>query len=156
AWWTVSVEPSYHESWIVGAIHEEDWPGGPAPGHVVLHGFVADKEGVAVAVSPADPGLAALKGLNPFRVELPRRYPATLRPDPDLEDSPRAAEEEEAWDELVTLDGLGYELRWETRAIEEGRFAFANPTADWLVEFERVLFGFARQIVLSSAAGRFQ
>ena len=62
---------------------------------------------------------------------------------------------EEMWVETATLDGLGYNVRWGTRAAV-GHFRFSNPRAAWLEEFERVLFQFARQIVAASGAARFE
>ena len=139
AWWSVSVEPSFTPSWAVGALHEEEWGGGPDPGRVVARGFVADADGAAVAPLAADEVLGALGRLDPFRVE-----PA----------SRTRVFGSQMWVEMGTLDGLGYALRWETKATE-GRLRFANPRAEWLMGFERVLFRFAARVVAASGARRF-
>jgi hypothetical protein len=91
-----------------------------------------------VAVLDADPVLEELGQLNPFRLEPTWRERVGDR-----------------WCEAVTLDGVGYTLRWGTRAVRGGRFAFPNPSAPWLLQLERVLFCFARQVVSASAVVRF-
>jgi hypothetical protein len=140
AWWSVSVEPSFNRWWAVGAVHEEVWTGGPDPDAVTARGFVADADGAALAPLAADEGLDALGRLDPFRVAPTPRTKMLIR---------------DVWVEVTTIDGLGYAVRWGTRATE-GQFRFSNPEADWLVDFERVLFGFARKVVLASGVGRFE
>jgi hypothetical protein len=140
AWWSVSVEPSFDRSWAVGALHEEVWTGGPDPEAVTARGFVADADGAAVAPLAADEGLAALGRLDPFRVAPTHRTKMLNR---------------DVWVEMTTLDGLGYRVRWGSQATE-GQFRFSNPNAGWLVDVERVLFGFARRVVLASGVGRFE
>jgi hypothetical protein len=46
-------------------------------------------------------------------------------------------------------------VRWATRATEGG-FRFSNPRADWLLDFERVLYRFARRVVAASGESRFE
>lgn len=141
AWWAVSVNPSFVRSWTVGAVHEESWVSGPDPDWVTARGFVADTDEAAVAALEADPVLDALAALNPFRVEPTcRRYMA----------------HSDEWCQMATLDGLGYSLRWETRAVQSGSLAFANPRTGWLRQLEGVLFSFARQVVSASSTSRFE
>jgi hypothetical protein len=127
-------------SWAVGALHEEVWTGGPDPDAVTARGFVADADGAAVAPLVRDEGLAALGRLDPFRVA----------PTPRVK-----MFNQDRWVEMATLDGRGYSVSRGTRATE-GQFRFSTPEAGRLVEFERVLFGFARRLVLASGVGRFE
>ena len=140
AWWLVSVEPSFDSSWAIGALHEEEWTGGPTPDRVTVRGFVVDADGAAVAPLHTDEVLVGLGTLNPFQVEPTRRVKVCNA---------------DIWCEMATVDGLGYRLRWGTRA-DEGAFRCSNPEADWLVEFERVLFRFAHRVVTDSAVVRFE
>jgi hypothetical protein len=142
AWWWVNVGPSFDHNWAVGAIHEEEWTCGPTSEVTAIRGFVADADGAAVVALTTDSALMALGTLNPFRVEPTTRQRVQWG-------------EHEAWVETRTADGLAYWLRWGTRATEGTAF-FANPEAGWLVEFERVLFRFARQVVSKSKVRRFQ
>src|SRR4051794_3279415 len=65
AWWAVTVRPSFHPHFAVGAVHEEAWEGGPGPGRVAVRGFVAGGPGANVAALDADPVPDALGRLNP-------------------------------------------------------------------------------------------
>jgi hypothetical protein len=141
AWWLVSVEPSFSRSWTVGVIHEETWTDGPYPDSVTARGFVADLDGAAVAPLSSDPILECLGRLDPFRIEPTHRVKVANA---------------DWWVEAHTLDGLGYSLRWETQAVHGARFRFSNPRAERLMEFERVLFRFAREIVAASGVGGFE
>ncbi|WP_052558487.1 hypothetical protein [Gemmata sp. SH-PL17] len=127
AWWTVSVLPSFHPAWVVGAVHEE-WKSGPSPDRVVIRGFVADENGADIAALDTDEVLHFLGSLNPFQV------------------APNGC--------VGTHDGLGYRFQWSSWATE-GTFRFSNPRGDWLVELERVLFRFARQIASTAKSDRF-
>jgi hypothetical protein len=146
AWWAVGVEPSFARSWVVGAVYEEEWTGGPDPDRVSARGFVADAGGAAVAPLATNEVLDALGRLNPFRLV------PTSRQKVVMVGTGRA---EEMWVGTATRDGLGYNVRWETRATA-GHFRFSNPQARCLEEFERVLFHFARQVVAASGALRFE
>lgn len=141
AWWAAHVCPSFDGAWAVGAVHEEEWTGGPEPDRITVRGFVADAARAAVSPLEADAGLAALAAAQPFRVE-----PTFRRPLGDTG----------AWCEMATLDGLGYQVRWQTRAVRAGSLAFANPRAGWLVDLERALFRFARRVVAAAAAPQFE
>jgi hypothetical protein len=136
-----SVEPSFDPSWVIGAVHEELWTAGPSPDWVAVRGFVADVEGAAVAPLEVDAALEAFGQLNPFRVEPAYR---TKFVNVDI------------WFESAITDGLGYAVRWETKAVRRGAFAFSNPVAAWLLPFERLLFRFAQQVVSGSGATRFE
>src|SRR5919198_1332936 len=68
AWWVVTVEPSFHPPLAVGAVHEEEWTGGPHADRVAARGFVVGLDGAAVAPVDADPIPEALGRLNPFQV----------------------------------------------------------------------------------------
>jgi hypothetical protein len=142
AWWWVNVLPSFDRSWVVGAVHEEEWKSGPTAARVPVRGFVADADGAAVAERDTDEVLAALGALNPFRAEPTKRVRAQWG-------------EHEAWFEMRTVDGLGYRLQWGTRATE-GAFSFSNPEADWLIAFERVLYRFAGSVVSAAGVPRFK
>jgi hypothetical protein len=139
-WWAVTVSPSFAPAWVVGALHEELWTGGPDPEWVAVRGFVLDREGAATTDLEDDPVLAALAALNPFRV-----VPTHRQKGGNFDE----------WHETRTLDGLGYGVRWGTRATH-GAFRFSNPRVDWLWEFERVLFGFARRVVSLAEGTRFE
>jgi hypothetical protein len=141
-WWSVNVEPSFAPSWVVGALHEEEWSGGPDPERITIRGFVADAAGAAIAPLDADEVLGELGRLNPFQVAPTHREKAF-------------GFGKEMWCEMGSLDGLGYLLRWGTRATE-GQFRFANPHVGWLDEFERVLFRFASRVITASGVGRFE
>jgi hypothetical protein len=149
AWWAVTVKPSFDPYFAVGAVHEEEWVGGPAPARVAARGFVAGEPGAVTAPLEADPVPDALGRLNPFRVEPAHRVKWTLR-------RPEAGTAEESWGERATLDGLGYAVRWETKAARGGGFEFANPRAGWPLEFERLVYRFARQVTISGGAGEFE
>lgn len=140
AWWSVSVEPSFSRSWAIGALHEEEWTHGPDPDRITARGFVADRDGAAVARLEADEVLEALGRLNLFQLAPTHRMKVIGR---------------ELWLEAATLDGLGYSVRWGTRATR-GRFRFSNPRFEWLEDFERVLFRFARRVITASGVGRFE
>jgi hypothetical protein len=142
AWWAVTVEPSFGWPLAVGAVHEEEWTAGPHPDRVSARGFVVSLAGAAVTPVDADPIPEALGRLNPFRV-----VPAHRRP---WDAGTTAAEDR--WSEVATLDGLGYSVRWETKALCDGGFRFDNPLAGWPLEFERVLYGFARGVVAAAGA----
>lgn len=127
-------------------MHEEEWTGGPDPDRVLARGFVADATSAAVAPRAVDDVLDALGRLNPFRpAPTPRQKVVMIG----------AGKAEEMWVGTASLDGLGYTVRWGTRATE-GHFRFSNPHAAWLEEFERVLFRFARHVVAVSGASRFE
>ena len=143
AWWAVTVEPSFHPPFAVGAVHEEEWEGGPGPGRVAIRGFVAGGLGANVAALDADPVPDALGRLNPFRVEPAYRVNWSLGG-------------RESWGEVATLDGLGYSVRWGTKAVREGGFRFANPHAGWPLEFERLLYRFARRVTIAGGAGELE
>jgi len=145
AWWAATVEPSFHPPLAVGAVHEEQWADGPGLGRVTVRGFVVAGPKSAVADLPTDPVLDALGRLNPFRVEPAHRVRRSVQ----NADGPAR----EAWGEMCTLDGLGYGLEWGTKAVSDGVLRFANPQAGWPLEFERVLFQFARQVA-AAAGGR--
>jgi hypothetical protein len=144
AWWAATVEPSCDPPLAVGAVHEEDWTGGPGPGPVTIRGFVVAGPKAAVATLSVDPVPDALGRLNPFQVEPAHRV---LRHMPGVDGE--AAEE--SWVEVCTLDGLAYGLEWGTKAVSDGVLRFSNPEAGWPLEFERLLFRFASQVV--AAAG---
>ncbi len=143
AWWMVVVEPSFDPYFAVGAVHEELHTGGPGIGRVAIRGFVAGEPGADVAALDADPIPDALGRLNPFRVEPPHRIPWDL-------------EGQESWGEVATADGLGYLVRWGTKAVDEGAFRFANPGAGWPLEFERLVYQFARRVTLTGGVGDFE
>lgn len=143
AWWAVTVEPSFHPRFAVGAVHEEEWKGGPGPGRIAIRGFVAGVLGANVAALDADPVPDALGRLNPFRVEPAYRVNWSV--------GGRAS-----WGEMATLDGLGYTVRWETKAVPEGEFRFANPHAGWPLQFERLLYQFARRVTIAGGVGELE
>jgi hypothetical protein len=149
AWWAVTVKPSFHPYFAVGAVHEEEWVEGPSAERVTVRGFVAGEPGAVTAALGADPIPDALGRLNPFRVEPAHRMKWTLH-DPD------AGAVKESWGEVATLDGLGYSVRWETKAARGGGFDFANPRAGWPLEFERILYRFARQVTIAGGVGEFE
>jgi hypothetical protein len=131
AWWAVSIEPSFERPLVVGSVHEEVWIDGPDPDRVAARGFVADATGAAVVPLDADEVLDALGRLNPFQVA----------PTPRQKTVGAMA----MWVETAVLDGRGYGVRWGNRAAG-GRFRFTSPRVPWLVEFERVLYRFARRV----------
>jgi hypothetical protein len=146
AWWTVSVEPSFAHSCVVGAVYEEEWTGGPGPDRVAIRGFVADRDGAAISPLVADEVLDALGRLNPFRATpTPRQKVVMIG----------MGRAEQMWVGTASRDGLGYTVRWGTRAAE-GHFRFSNPRAVWLEEFEHVVFRFAQRVVATSGASRFE
>jgi hypothetical protein len=120
AWWVVTVEPSFDPPLAVGAVHEEGWTGGPHADRVTARGFVVGLAGASVAPVDADPIPDALGRLNPFRV-VPayRKQWITHHCGEGIESRD--------WGEMWTLDGLGYVVRWETKALRDGEFRFANP-----------------------------
>lgn len=145
AWWTVTVEPSFHPSLVVGAVHEEEWTSGPTPDRVTARGFVAGLAGAAVIPLDTDPVPDALGRMNPFGVEPAHRILWRLH-------SAGRETVSESWGEVRTLDGLAYSVRWATKAADGGQFRIANPRAGWPLEFERMLYEFARRVVLVADA----
>ncbi|VTR93518.1 unnamed protein product [Gemmata massiliana] len=127
AWWTVSVLPSFHPAWVVGAVHEEERRSGLSLDRVTTRGFIADENGADIAVLETDEVSDTFGTLNLFQVT------------PEY---------------MAALDGLGYRFQWSNWATE-GTFRFSNPRGDWLVELERVLFRFARQIASTAKSDRF-
>jgi hypothetical protein len=149
AWWAATVEPSFDPPLAVGAVHEEDWAGGPDPGLVTIRAFVVAGPKAAVAALPADPVPDALGRLNPFRVEPAYRPAIKIR-------NVETGEIREVRGEMCTLDGLGYALEWGTKAVSDGVLRFANPQAGWPLEFERLLFRFARHVVAAAGGPDFE
>ena len=149
AWWAATVEPSFDPYFVVGAIHEEEWEGGPDPGRVAVRGFVAGEPGANVTTLDADPVPDALGRLNPFRVEPAHRTKWILH-------KADRTSVEESWGEGQSLDGLGYSVRWQTKAVRDGGFEFSNPSAGWPLEFERLLYQFARSVTIAGGVGEFE
>lgn len=125
-------------------VYEEEWTGGPDPDRVSAKGFVADREVAAICPIETDEVLESLRTLNPFR-PLPTHRQKSLGFGP--------GQAEEMWLETHTLEGIGYTVRWDKRATM-GHFRFSNPRVDWLKEFERLLFRFARRVVSASGECR--
>src|SRR5262245_30809932 len=143
AWWAVTVEPSFHPCFAIGAVHEEDWEGGPGPGRVTVRGFAVGETGANVAALDADPVPDTLGRLNPFRVEPPYRVQWSRG-------------DGASWGEVATLDGLGYAIRWGTKTVRDGGFQFSNPHAGWPLDFERLLYRFARRVTIAAGVGELE
>src|SRR5262249_38838365 len=108
-------------------------------------GFVADRDGAAIAPLEADVVLDALGRLNPFRLApTPRQKVVVVG----------AGGAEGLWGGTASLDGFSFTVRGGTRAAE-GHFRVTSVGAGAVEEFERVLFRFARQVVETSGEGRF-
>ena len=143
------MEPSFDPYFVVGAIHEEDGKAGRTR--------VAWPSADSLLASPVQTSLRwtptrspdALGRLNPFRVEPAHRTKWILH-------KADRTSVEESWGEGQSLDGLGYSVRWQTKAVRDGGFEFSNPSAGWPLEFERLLYQFARSVTIAGGVGELE
>jgi hypothetical protein len=129
AFWVLTACPAFARGWKAGALAVEDVTGGvPAFAHRCL-AFLATDEFVESAELPGDPA-EVLAGIDPFEACFPKRH--------KMGDG--------RWKEGLPLDGISYELEWETEAVQWGRFRFGNPRTAPLIALERRLFDLASRV----------
>jgi hypothetical protein len=129
AFWVLTACPTFAAGWKAGALAVEDVTGGvPTFAHRCLAFFATD-ELVESAEVPGDPA-EVLAGIDPFEASFPERH--------RMGDG--------RWKEGHSLDGISYELEWETEAVRWGRFRFGNPRTAPLIALERRLFDLVSRV----------
>jgi|GEM_PF-5211352 len=129
AYWVLTACPSFAHGWKLGAVAVEDVIDRvPTFRHRHRAFFATDSFVESAELSETLIG-SVFAGADLFTAVFPERCRVGDR-----------------WLTALPLDGISYDLEWETQQVRNGRLGFSNPRTEPMVALERRLFEFADHI----------